>query len=87
MIKFLKRLFCSHDYQPAGRTCHGATMSWSGSPTPSYSFHRDCSKCEKRKTRHGRILPRSWEIATGRKYDEHGWPLDDDGNQLPIART
>lgn len=81
----LKQFFCKHEWVCDGQTVTGVTLSWAANPTPMYTSHHHCSKCSKVWNETGMILPRSAEKALGRKWDESGWPLDANGQRIPLV--
>lgn len=63
-----------------GMRCAGVTLNRALRPEPCYDLTYRCS-CGKEELRRFMLLP----LATF-KRDEDGWPLDDRGNRMEIAR-
>lgn len=80
-----KKLFCKHQYSIISSRIEGVTLSWILEPRRSFTFIRECEKC-------GHKIEESGYIVWGDKrlhpeaYDEDGWPIDEKGNKLEIAK-
>lgn len=74
-------IFHRHEFtEYVGRTCDGVTLGWGGDFVPHYSITHRCW-CGTERTQRGMLFP----LAKVRK-DIDGWPLDEDGNRIGIAK-
>lgn len=73
--------FHKHDFKEyVGRECQGATLGWGFDIVPCYSITWRC-ECGQTKVETGMLLP----LVQFRK-DVDGWPLDDAGKRMAIAK-
>ena len=84
IFKFLYVLLCFHKFDLKCTRIDGATVGWSGKPDRLYSFIYKCRRCGKNKVESGFVVFGDKEIHP-EAYNERGWPIDENGKELPIA--
>jgi hypothetical protein len=73
--------FHRHDFSEyVRRECQGATLGWGGNIVPCFAITWRC-ECGKTKTETGMLLP-----LVKFAQDKDGWPLDDAGGRMAIAK-
>lgn len=90
MLEWIKKLFniarrpvCFHDYKTESMKLSGkATLSWAATATRQYDCVEKCAKCGKTRSFDGVL----WcdKKLHPEFYNERGWPIDEQGNELPI---
>ncbi len=73
-----------HQWKPAEQVIEGATLSWAGTPTRQYGWHYKCSRCGAETYKGGFVIPGDRRLNP-KAYNADGWPIDEQGNKLPIA--
>ena len=75
-------LLCKHDWTDPEPVCVGVAGSLALTPTRYFKKMRRCRKCgDTRTSTEGFIYFRGFKDAP---VDDKGWPLDEDGNRMPI---
>ena len=85
VTEFLRRLFCRHEWQQCGHVIEGATLGWNLKPTRQYGYRYKCERCGKEQYQGGFVIPND-HILSPSSYNERGWPIDEDGKELPMVR-
>ncbi len=75
--------FCKHDWEFLGTKVKGVTLSWAATPVRNFDFNYRCRKCQKEKSEQGYLY--GDRRLNPECYGEDGWPIDENGNRLPIA--
>ena len=85
-MNFFQKLFHKHIWFPTGRTVTGATLSWGITPTREFTYHYFCQHPDCRGERDvlGQIAFMDKYIYP-EFYNKKGWPIDEQGNKLPIS--
>ena len=84
MIEWLAKIFCIHQWKTIETIIEGVTMSWAMTPTRQFAWRYECEICGKQKYEGGFVVPGDRKVSP-QAYNERGWPIDKDGNELPIA--
>lgn len=83
MRRWLKQVFCRHDWYFYGDNIVGVTLGWDARPTPLRLFKYGCRKCLKMRAER-RILPRSIESKYTR-FANDDWPLTEHGKRMAVG--
>ena len=79
------RCLFGHKYEFDRLALIGATLSWGMKAVHCFTRVEICSRCQKVRTKGQFYFPEDVTKMRGDRWDEAGWPVDDNGDRLKIV--